>query len=199
MDTSPEHISFAKLTDLAEDRLSEIERAECFAHVSSCLSCAADLKQLRNTIDLMRTDTGEDAPQDLVRSVIEIFRRHTESAKPLLRRLIAVLSFDSISAVPAFGLRSGAATTRQLIYSVEDCDVDLRVTNEKEQWVVTGQILGTNCAGGSVELKSDTTFESAVLNELAEFTLPSIPDGNYVLRFRLTNMEIEVPELRLGM
>jgi len=199
MDASTEHISFVKLSDLAEDQLSESERRECSAHISICMSCADDLKRLRNTIELMRTDTGEDAPQDLIRSVVEIFRSHRESDKPLLRRISAVLSFDSVSAVPAYGLRSVPTTTRQLIYSAEDYDVDLRLTKKNQQWVVRGQILGEHCRGAKVEVKSDTTYKSAVLNELCEFTLTSIPDGYYVLRFELTNMEIEVLELKLGM
>jgi hypothetical protein len=35
------------------------------------------------------------------------------------------------------------------------------------------------------------------LNELCEFTFPAIPTGNYSLRVRMPDVEIEIPELEL--
>ncbi len=197
MNSSFEHISFAKLTDLAEHRLKADERTECFAHIRVCLKCATDLSRLQNTIDLMRTDYGEDAPRDVIRRSVEMFRSHFTSNKQFLPLITAVLSFDSRSASPAYGLRSVAHATYQLIYSAGDYDLDLRLTPQEDEWILAGQVLGKNCVGAKVDLEGMAGSSSTTLNELCEFTLPPVPNGDYRLRLRLTEMNVEVSELRL--
>ena len=196
------HISFARLADLAEGRLSAEEAAGARAHLADCTNCSAQAAQLGHLAALMRADTSEDAPAELVTSVVRMFRaRRAEVQQPgLLRRLVAALTFDSSSLRPAFGVRSGqAAPARQLLFSAGDLDVDLRLAPGGEGWTVSGQVLGP-CKGGEVELADaeGATAARATLNELCEFTLlPPTPDGTYTLRLRLDETEIEIPELSL--
>jgi hypothetical protein len=98
---------------------------------------------------------------------------------------------------PAYGVRSGQSAARQMLYSAGDNDLDLRVTPSGEAWVVSGQVLGSECAGGQVRLQSETDETAAPLNELCEFTLPPVPSGSYTLRVRFKDMEVEVPDLEL--
>jgi anti-sigma factor RsiW len=200
MRLTPQHIPFARLADLAEGRLSPGEAAEERAHLSACKRCSGQAAQLGRLASLMRADTSEDAPPDLVAGVVRMFRaRRTEAREPgLLRRLVAALTFDSSSLTPVFGVRSGqAAPARQLLFSAGDFDVDLRLAPGGEGWTVSGQVLGP-CPGGEVEIAS-TAGEAAraALNELCEFTLPPLPEGVYALRLWLNGMEIEIPELSL--
>ena len=202
MRLTPRHISFARLADMAEGRLSPEETAEERAHLAGCTSCAAQAAQLGHLTALMRADTSEDAPAELVSTVVRMFRaRQAQAAEPgLLRRLVAALTFDSSSLQPAFGVRSGqAAPARQMLYSAGDLDVDLRLASGGEGWTVSGQVLGP-CKGGEVELvdAEGATAARATLNELCEFTLlPPTPDGTYALRLRLDGAEVEIPELSL--
>jgi hypothetical protein len=147
----------------------------------------------------MRTDTAPDAPRDVRASAVSLFSRGENAGEPsLLRRIVAALSFDSTSNLaPAFGVRSGYATSRQLLYSAEENDIDLRITLEKENWIVAGQVLGEGCVGGRVELEGATERAEAGLNELCEFTLPPVSAGSYTLRLRLGNAEVEIPRLEL--
>ncbi len=167
------HITFSKLVDLAEDRGAADERAASMAHISACSSCAGELRRLEQVMGLMRTDTS------------------------LLRRVIAQLSFDSINLAPAFGVRSGQAASRQLLYSAEENDVDLRITAQDDKWVVAGQVLGQHCDGGQVEIQGEPGSAAASLNDLCEFKLPAVSPGSYTLRLRLTNLEVVVTQLEL--
>jgi hypothetical protein len=195
-----QHIPFAKLADLAEGSLLAGERDASLAHLNACSRCSAQLERLEQVVNLMRTDTAEDAPRDVISHALGIFRRReTAGAQGILRRLLAALSFDSASLTPAYGVRSGQTSTRQMLYSTGENELDLRVTPGEDAWVVSGQVLGQEqCAGGSVRLESDAGSAAATeLNELCEFTLPPVAAGSYKLRLRLNDVEIEIPEFEL--
>jgi hypothetical protein len=98
---------------------------------------------------------------------------------------------------PAFGVRSGQATSRQLLYSAEESDIDLRISSQDDQWIVAGQLLGRDCVGGRVEIEGERGLAVAALDELCEFMLPPVPSGNYTLRLRLQDAEVELPQLEL--
>jgi hypothetical protein len=115
-----------------------------------------------------------------------------------LARVLAALTFDSLTAKPALGLRSAATTGRQLVYSTEIADIDLRVSPQSGEWEIAGQILGSSESRGNVKLVSDTFSASADLNELAEFGFQSVPSGIYTMLVHLPELEIEIPPLQLG-
>jgi hypothetical protein len=194
------HLSFTKLADLAEGRLTADERNLSSAHVSSCSRCAAELTRLENILGLMRTDEAEDAPREVVSRAINLFRSRAVSQVPsVIQRIAAALSFDSFQMSPAYGVRSGqAAPARQLLYNAGEYDLDLRLSETSEGWIVAGQLLGQECAtGGHVELTGTQDVVQAELNEQCEFNLSAVPTGNYKLSLRLTDLEVEIPELEL--
>ena len=135
-----------------------------------------------------------DAPRDVLLGAIHIF---PPPRQPPLPRIIATLIFDSRQAGPAFGMRSIHTTSRQLLYEAQQTDLDLRITIQNEECVVAGQIMREGCAEGLVEISGATGSAEASLNELCEFTLPAIPVGQYSLRVRMLDLEIEIPELEL--
>lgn len=199
MKTTFNHIPFAMLTDFAESRASADERIASAAHLSACSQCAGELQRLRQVMELMRTDTSADAPRDVLAYAINIFRAREQSSQPsLLRRIVAALSFDSsLDVAPAFGVRSGQTTTRQLLFSAEENDIDLRISSRDDQWLVAGQLLGRRCVGGRVELAGENGSAESGLNDLCEFTLPPVSAGSYTLRLRIGDADIEIPQLEL--
>lgn len=184
---------------MAEGRLAVDERNRASAHLSACPRCTAKLSRLESVLGLMRTDEAEDAPPQLVSRAVNLFRsRATSKAPSLMQRVVAALSFDSFQMSPAYGVRSGqAATARQLLYNAGEYDLDLRITETGEGWVVSGQVLGEECAGGKVELEGEQSAAQADLNDQCEFTLPVVPTGSYHLRLRLNDREVEIPQLEL--
>jgi anti-sigma factor RsiW len=192
------HLTFAKLADLAEGRLSSNEQEVSSAHLSTCSRCTAKLNNLKTVVGLMRTDRAEDAPDELVSRAINLFRSHAVASKEpsLVKRIVAALSFDSLQMSPAFGVRSGQASARQLLFVAGEYDLDLRITQSGETWNVSGQVFGEECVGGKIELEGETAIQ-ADLNNQCEFTMAAIPAGSYQLRLRLPNLEVEIPQLEL--
>ena len=195
------HLPFAELADLAEGRLAPEARAASLEHVNACSGCSSKLSRLEQVIGLMRSDEGLDAPPDLVSQAVNLFRARAarDTSPSLTRRILAALSFDSLRMAPAYGVRSGQAAARQLLYSAGENDLDLRITESGEGWVVAGQVLGADCAGlkGEAELQGAETTTRAELNDQCEFRLPPVKAGSYQLRVRFGDDLIEIPELEL--
>ncbi|MCM3903309.1 MAG: hypothetical protein ND866_16520 [Pyrinomonadaceae bacterium] len=193
-----DHIDLVTIADLVENRVAPKLRTESMAHISNCSPCAEKLRKLGDVVRLMQTDRTEDAPRDVVAYAMSIFSGRAKSpGQSLKRRILAALSFDSMNQAPAFGLRSAQTGTRQLIYSAEENDIDLRITLHEDMWVVAGQVLREECAGGSVEIEGLSGSAAATLNDMCEFTLPGVPPGNYLLRVHMSDVEVELPQLEL--
>ncbi len=191
------HISFTELADLADEKLSA--SAQTLEHLAACSRCANELKGLQQTIGFMKSDDVEDAPANLVKYAKNIFTGRSANREPSrLARVLASLTFDSLTSKPAFGLRSGASAGRQLVYSTEKADIDLRVSPQSGEWEIAGQILGSSQSRGRVNLKSESFSASADLNDLSEFGFQSVPSGIYTMFVHLPELEIEIASLQLG-
>ncbi|MDX2034579.1 MAG: hypothetical protein SF339_28145 [Blastocatellia bacterium] len=150
----------------------------------------------------MRTDRAEDAPASLVAGATRLFDGRRAAAEPSMwRRLQAALQFDSLRMTPAMGLRAGAEASRQMMFTAEDLDLDLRFTRVDQGWVVAGQLLGDG-ERGYVLMESLDGVEPgewrAELNELLEFVFLPVPAGKYSLKVRLDGVEMVVPEIHPG-
>jgi hypothetical protein len=147
----------------------------------------------------MRTDDSTDPPPHVVARAVRLIRARAVEAGPgLRRRLVAALTFDSrLTPGPVFGLRAGPANERQLVYSIGDYDLELRVAAAGRAWAVSGQVLGP-CDGGHVEVVGQGGRLRTELSDMCEFKLPLVPDGAYALTVRLTDFDVEITELILG-
>jgi hypothetical protein len=194
--TSP-HLEFDKLADMAEGRLADSERQQVLAHLAQCPPCSEKLTHLESTIEMMRADKMEDVPDYAFNRVKDMFRARIKPADSTLRQLLATLKFDSLHEAPAFAVRSGATSERQLLFSAGENDLHIQIKQTGEQSVVSGQVLGP-CAGGQVELQGIKITVKTALSELCEFILDSVPEGTYLLTLRLPDAELKIPDLNLG-
>jgi hypothetical protein len=191
------HLKFDRLADLAEGRLALPEQDRLLAHTSACRRCSEMLSQLQSAVEMMRADTMENAPSYAFEKAAELIRARIKPAASIFKHVLASLKFDSLQASPVFAVRSGANAERQLLFSAGDNDVHLQIKRADEHWIISGQVLGP-CAGGQVELQGAVTAK-ALLNDLCEFTLDSVPEGTYILTFQLSDAQLKVPELKLGL
>jgi anti-sigma factor RsiW len=191
------HPSFERLIDLVEGRLPPLEQTSLLAHLSTCTRCAADQSWLKRVIDVMRTDTGEDAPPAVIARARRLFKSRQSPAPTERRRISAQLYFDSRQQAPALGVRGGQAVDQQLLLKAEAYDLDLRLTPADTVWQLSGQVLGPDVAG-QVELHGSAGPLRAELNDLGEFNLPAIPPGRYQLTLRLAHLEVDFPALEIG-
>lgn len=108
----------------------------------------------------------------------------------------AVLTFDSLTTSPAFGVRSGPSVARQVLYSAGEIDLDVRIAPHDGQWSITGQILG-DCTGGEIELIAHQANLNTKLDSLCEFAFEPVRAGAYTMRVRFDDVEIRIPEFSL--
>ncbi len=189
------HLSLEHIMDFAEGRLASEAEANAQTHISGCKRCTGELLETQRIMHLMRTDDLEDAPPHVIARAVRLMR--SKQAEPsLLRRVTARLNFDSFASQPAFGMRSGQPTARQMLFNADDHDLDVRIIPSGDAWSVAGQVLGPS-TNGQVALRGITTVE-AQINELSEFALPPVPAGTYTLDLRVGDIAIEIPDLELG-
>jgi anti-sigma factor RsiW len=191
------HLSFERLVDLVEGRLSPAEQDQALDHLAACARCAAEKTWLEQVIGLMRSDTSEDAPPAVITRARRLFQSRTAPTPTERRRISALLQFDSLQRPLALGVRSGQPAARQLLLKAENFDLDVRITPIRAAWQVSGQILGLETSG-QVELQSETTTVRAELNNLGEFTLPPVPAGSYNFLLRLADLDVDLPTLYIG-
>jgi hypothetical protein len=191
-----QHIPFATLADLAESRIPTQNRPDILAHLSLCPRCDEQLTQLQRIIELMRTHEFVEVPQRLDEFALRLFRARFAPAPSIMQRVRAALSFDSFQMSPAFGLRAGHTTARQLIFSTDEHDLDLCIAPSGECFLLSGQVLGPADAG-AVELRGDRSTLRVDLNDSLEFSMPAAPAGRYELIIYLRGTEIVVSDLQL--
>jgi hypothetical protein len=151
---------------------------------------------------LLRASRGLEAPPAAVlqRAIDLCPAAVPAAAAGVLRRLLATLSFDSGGAAPlAFGMRGSAPGPRQLLFSAEGHDIDLRVGAAGAGWSLHGQVLGPD-GRGRARLYGDDGVErgAAAIDELGEFRLELPAAGRCILRLELTGVLIELPAFDLS-
>lgn len=147
----------------------------------------------------LRASRGlEEAPEVLIQRAIGAWRPRAAAAPGapgLLRRLAATLRFDSLATpAPALGLRAGADRMRQLLFSTEARDVDLRLEPESGgRWRISGQVLGPDEQGSAALLPELGEPQQVSWNELAEFGFEPVAGARCRLLLRGADWELELP------
>lgn len=147
-----------------------------------------------------------DAPADWQRRALAAWRAPAtvslaQAIDTLRKRILAVLSFDSWAQAPlAAGLRSTGSATRQLVFSAEGHDIDLRIVPSGARFVVSGQVLGPD-EHGAVALAPDqagATVHEAPLDAMGEFHLADVTPGRYQLSLLLAGHDVVLPPFDVG-
>jgi hypothetical protein len=195
---TPDHPSFDRLVDLVKGDLSPDRRTEIAAHVAACPECAADVAWLEQILVLYRTQVSVSAPASAIAHVNGLFKPPVPAERPEpLRRILALLAFDSAHKPPASGLRSSVGPKRQLVFRAAEFDLDIHVVSNGSRCIISGQVLGCHEAGHA-ELQGQAGMLHAPLNHLCQFMLPPVAAGTYTLIVRMKDTLIEVPQLDVG-
>jgi len=195
------HVPIRMLAEYVVGELSLLRRVDVESHVAVCARCAGKLSEMERLIAEIRTDTAQDAPSFIIDRAVQSFpskRSRLPAVADSVRHVLAVLYFDNAGLAPAFGVRSGRLGVRQLIFSADTEEIDLRVEPANRDWIVSGQILGKFPEKGRALLYGTAGTNEASLNELSEFVFMPVQAGMYRLVLKLTKSEIEIEELRVG-
>lgn len=153
----------------------------------------------------------EDAPEHVIQRALVAWRPRGAkgAARGLLQQVLAALTFDSGAAAPlAFGMRSAGGTLRQLLFSAQGRDVDLRIAPvaaaaaggepDAARWQLSGQVLGPDSAGTVVLADAaGQVLGEVALSDLGEFRLPAVPAGAYALTLRFAETEVVLPPVQV--
>jgi hypothetical protein len=145
----------------------------------------------------------DDAPEHLIQRAIDLWqpRAAAATAGGALRRWIATLRLDSADGGNlALGLRaSSASATRQMLFSAEGRDIDLRLEPLADRrWRISGQVLGPDVAGVAELRCGDAAPQQVAWNELSEFEFEPVATGVCALTLRADSWEISVPSFDLA-
>jgi hypothetical protein len=147
-----------------------------------------------------------NAPAELLQSALALWRQGGPAATSALppRRWLAVLSFDSWATAPVLaGMRALRSEVRQLLYTAQDIDIDLRIAPKADHFTLSGQLLGSDADAG-IELAvlagpdEKEPLRVTRLDELGEFVLDGVPGGTYMLTVRVGADEVVLAPIEIG-
>ena len=149
-------------------------------------------EKLDQIIELMQSDDSVDAPVDSIKWAKNLYRtRRTEPS--LIKRFVASLQVDLPPGKPAFGERSGLATSsRQMLFNAGEHAIELRISSESAHVSMNGQVLGDGFAGAEFALSSGSLRRTMTLGQMSEFEVSDLPKGFYTLTIRSQEKEIVI-------
>jgi hypothetical protein len=203
-------LSFARLVDWIEGRLSEEEAAAVAQQVATADEATqADIAWLRAFAQVSSATVLATPPPEVREVLIRRFQAHTQGRQRpgFLQRFVAALTFDSRGQPAVAGLRttSAQASVRQLIYTTDIADIALNIQPRlhDEHLDINGQIFpnrDTVSDTFSVQLLHDATEVGLTTSDnLGEFTFEAIQTGVYQLLLRTDQIEILIASVELKM
>src|SRR6188508_3319800 len=137
------HLTYETLVDYLEERLPLEEKNAVDAHLASaCEACGRHLALLRKVFETVNGDHTMPPPAAVLKRAIDIPLTHAKPADPgLVQRLIAALSFDSQLQLSS-ALTRGSSRERQMLFSAEQMDIDLKISAGRSNHDLFGQVLG---------------------------------------------------------
>lgn len=183
------HIDFAKLVERFEGSLRPEDVRLVDEHASNCRECSTSYRKLADIFAYTAPVESEAVPQATTARILNIYQRkpaQADAPQPE-RRGLATLLFDDWQM--AVNERYSGIESRQLLFQVEEYQVDLRIEFSGEFGMVAGQIFPA-IANATAELINSDRQITAEVSELGEFVFDAVPKGNYELRIASADSEI---------
>jgi len=204
-----EQISFERLVDWIEGRLSPEESAEVAAIVENADAEAQNMVAWLRAFNRVSQQTTLLPPERMHEQLVAHFANWAAERKRnqpgLWQRIQAALTFDSGSQLTLAGARNTGLETsqRQLIYSSELGDITLFVQERPydPHLDLNGQVFPTSTASGDILtvqlLANDEEVEATLTDDLFEFAFTAVPRQSYTLIIRGHQTEIAINPLDL--
>jgi hypothetical protein len=198
------HLTYETLLNYMEERLSPQERAAAEAHLApSCESCEQRMAQLRKVLQSVQNDHTTPPPASVLKQAMEIPLTKPRPSQPgRWTRLIASLSFDSHLQLSST-LTRGASRERQMLFTAEQMDIDLKISSGRGGHDVLGQLLGAPQTGEAIPVFVSLQSNSGAFLKVTEtdsqgqFVFREISSGVYDLFFDLETQQIAVQGLQV--
>jgi hypothetical protein len=198
------HLNYETLLNYLESQTSAEEHQEVEAHLGEpCQKCVRHLELLKQVLQTASHDRTVAPPADILRKAVELSLSHRDpSHGGFLANVIATLSFDSFLQLSPSATR-GSSRARQMLFTTEQVDIDLKIKRGKEEHELLGQVLGTQHAEETipafVSLQSNNgqPLKATETDSQGQFIFREIPSGTYDLVFDLDDRQVTVQGLEL--
>jgi hypothetical protein len=182
-----EHIPFRWMADRADGTLDAVRAAECDAHLAAaCAPCVKRFANVREMLDVIRAGTLDEPPHALDRRVVALFAENRPGTSWAPDdALVGALSSD-FTADLGYAMRSGAATSRRLLWTVGEFELDAAVTpsgaglDVLAQVVPLGDAAGDDALAGRVRaVRGRRAVAEASIESDGRFTFRGLKPGGY--------------------
>ncbi len=197
------HPTYEVLIQYIEKQLPEKESGLVEAHLSEpCTRCSEKIARLNLVLKAAARDHTRAPSPKVLRRAVALHNRRTPKipGEPKLR-ILAKLLFDNSLQLSAMPVRGGASAPRRMLFTTQEVDIDLKITPERGDNHLFGQILSSDkdneAAEAFVSLKSESgeILRGAETDSHGQFTFGQIPPGTYDLVFDLENQEVAITSL----
>ena len=191
------HLKYETLLNYLENRLPVEERSEVDAHlVGQCQQCDRRLVLLRRVLESVAGDRTVAPPTAVLKQAVEVGQGSHPQPK-FWSRVVAVLSFDSYLQLSSAATRGGTSRARQMLFTAEQVDIDLKIKPGREDHELFGQVLDARQSTGFlpafVSLQNTEGQQRATeTDSLGQFAFHGVSSGTYDLVFDLDDQEIAV-------
>jgi hypothetical protein len=189
-----DHIPLATLFERARMKV-ELD-GSTLSHLDSCDSCRNQLKWMEIASEL----DPHDPPQSAVDRAVQI--GHNSFGLRQLRRVIALLTFDSFKNLAPVGIRSSESASRQMTFEGDGLEIGVWLQpSENRTITLSGQVSDKasgpiNDESARVELVVEGDHvQTASLSSWGEFLFTEVPEDEYDLHVYLSDKVLRIPSL----
>ncbi|HEU0005171.1 MAG TPA: hypothetical protein VFS12_04180 [Terriglobia bacterium] len=171
------HYTLVEWVEFARGVLPTEQRGAMQRHLDSpCQTCLDAVAFWHTVLARASSHVRSQPPEATVNQVKALFRLVNPSERRAWPLRLAERIFDSDLLSASAGIRSEAATGRQMVYRFGDCLLDLRMETGHKGISLVGQVLNaTNpaepCRDARVVLWESSTLAETTSNEFGEFIL----------------------------
>ena len=195
------HIPFATLLDYQDQAVSASEQTTIEVHLAEpCDLCQQNLLHAGELLAVFaQSDRTVVPPTAVFQQAVSAFT--IRPPRPSLTRIVASLLFDNFSQAPLAAVR-GVARSRQLLFNVDDIDIDLQITSERQDVTLLGQVLNNQSSAlGLIPIvrlyRRGEVIRAAASDEQGQFVFYSVTPGTYDLGVMLLHHEVVMEGLEL--
>lgn len=196
-----DHIPFATLIDYQDHAVPASEQEPIETHLAEpCALCRQNLQRAGELLAAFaQSDRTVAPPADVLKQAVAAFA--LRFPRTSLTRVVASLLFDNFRQAPLAAVR-GVTRSRQLLFSVDDLDIDLQITTERHGAILLGQVLSNQAAAFEtvpvVRLyRRGEVIHAAASDAQGQFAFRSVTPGTYDLGVMLLHHEVVMEGLEL--
>lgn len=176
-----EHIEFEKLLDIFEGGETEPLPEAIASHLNDCTKCSVEFRRLAEFIDYVAPRVREDVPQAATARILNIYHRRPVLDEPHVTNAsgLGFLIFDDWAM--ALNERYSGLDSRQMLFRVDEHEIDLRLEFTGNKCRLSGQIL-PGVEDATISLSSAGSSFSTPVSNMGEFEFDLVEPGTYRLR-----------------